>query len=592
MDKTWFELKEHRKRRLADAVWVPLRTTEHIEKNGQYGYVGYLDEYFGLGSVAVPLDHREQAKNLGWSDIGVSHEQGVWATADHYKPVDVYQYNDRDNLGTELVLVQYFSADPQEWHLNQDLVFALNLLREDDQWLSPDEGYTVVARLRRTGEGKPIALEIRNEFLRDYLCARGMFLRLSWYRDRDVVVENVAEVGSPTPISEATEAERFELSIQPILEGGYLGDGSFAVFHVARNDVDEDEDVPLPGPETATNVTMTSHKGKREGRQLVRVMGEVWRNEEIEPAANSARIRRDRVPTGVRYFSDASGATLTSEELDDQDVMRWLWFRPEVVPALITHRGGELRWYTRDTGGVACSPGELTHFGLNQTGLVTVYAYDVAKLPLWQQRIWAGFNVPPDGGVSKELLSSQIKAVVAKTSAPEGDLPEILSGLDALFHDAIGSPLFRPHTFTDKLVGSISRFRALEPRGLFSLAKDLMRIVADRIDSAALQRIVPPPSGESWRSLKSLEKYLARISSPEDARKVIGPLAGAYDLRVADAHLPAEDLTRAYELTGIDPKSGSLEQGYRLIVAVNSALINVGRIVHANLVVEREQQSQ
>jgi hypothetical protein len=47
MDKTWFEMKEHRKRRIADAVWIPLRATEYKEKKGRYGYVGYKEEYFG-----------------------------------------------------------------------------------------------------------------------------------------------------------------------------------------------------------------------------------------------------------------------------------------------------------------------------------------------------------------------------------------------------------------------------------------------------------------------------------------------------------------------------------------------------------------
>lgn len=581
MDKTWFELKEYRRRRIADAVWIPLRTTEYIEKKGRYGYVGYKKEYFGLGSVGIPLERREQATKLGWSDIGISHAQGIWATAGYYKPVDVYQYNDKVDLGTELVLVQHFPDEPQEWHLHQDLVFALGLLRENDQWLRPDEGYAVVARLRRNEEGKPVALEIKNEYLRDYLCARGMFFRMTWFRSRDVIVEDAADVGSPTPTNEATETERFELRVFPVIEGGHLGDGSFAVMHVARNDVDPDEDVPLPGPENDTNVTTSTRGGKHEGRNLVRVMGEVWRDEEIEPAENSPRVRSDQVPTGLRYICDASGATLTSEELDDEDIMRWLWFRPEVVPTLTKHRGGGLQWYTKETGGVGCSPHEFTHFGLNQAGLLTVYAYDIAKLPLWQQRIWAGYNATPEGGVSKELLSAQVQAVVANTTAPEGDLPHILTGLDELFQDAIGSPLFRPHASTEKLVGSISRFRALEPDGLFSLAKDLMRVVADRIDTAALQKIVPPHKGEKWGSLKSLEKYLATIISPEDARTVVGPLFGAYDLRLADAHLPKEELTKAYDLTRIDPTSPPLEQGYELIVAVASALINVGRVMSA-----------
>jgi hypothetical protein len=583
MDKTWFEMRAIRRRRIADAVWIPLRSVDYTEKEGHFGYVGYKQDFFGLGSVAIPLDRREQAKKLNWQNIGLIHNQDVWATADHYKPVDVYQYNDKVDLGLELVLVQSIPGEPRVWHLHQDLVFAFGLLREGDQWLSPEEGYTVVARLRRNGGEKPVALEIRNEHLRDYLCARGMFLRMSWYRSRDVVVDDADAVGSPEPIKEKSEEEQFELSVMSIIEGGHVGDGSFMVSHVARTDVDPDEDVPRPGPESDSNVTVSTRRGKHKGRKLVRVMGEIWRNDEIEPAGNSPRVRGDQVPTGIRYVVDASGTTLTSEELNHEEIMRWLWFRPEAIPALFKHRGGGLRWYTKETGGVSCSPDGDTHFGLNRDGLITVYAYDIAKLPLWQQRIWAGYNIAPEGGVSKELLSAQSGAVVAETVAPEGNLPRILADLDDLFQKAIGSPLFRPHSHTDKLIGSISRFRALDPDGLFSLAKDLIRIVADRIDTAALQKIAPPPRGEQWGSIKSLEKYLATVTSPENARAIMGPIAGAFDLRLADAHLPQEELTKAYELTRVDPEAPPLLQGYRLIAAVASALIRVGRVTASSL---------
>jgi hypothetical protein len=102
----------------------------------------------------------------------------VWATAGYYKPGDVYQYQDKVDLGADLVLVQtYETDDPREWHLNQDLVFALGLMREGDHWVRPSEDYNIVARLRRGVDGEAIAIEIKNEYLRDYLCARDMFLR-------------------------------------------------------------------------------------------------------------------------------------------------------------------------------------------------------------------------------------------------------------------------------------------------------------------------------------------------------------------------------------------------------------------------------
>jgi hypothetical protein len=589
MDKSWFELNEIRRRRLADAVWIPLRVSEHIGKTGEYGYVGYKAEYFGLGSVAVPRSRRAAAKKLNWSDLG-GHDQRHWATKDYYKPVDVYQYNDKEDLGTELVLRQHFDADePTEWHLHQDLVFALGLKREGDAWIRPSEDYCEVVRLRRNKDGDPIAIEIKNEFLRDYLCARDMFLRTSMYRSRSVVVADTADVGSPEAKRENTKKERFELRVYPVIEGG-RGPGGYAVFRVSRNDVDPDDDVPTMGPETNDNTEMEKWEGKHEGRELTGVWGELWRDEDIEPADNSIRVRGDEVPTGIRYIVDASGETQPSEKMNNEDDGRWLWFRPEVVLAILKHRGSDFRWYTKDTGGISLGSSILTHFGLNGLGLVNVYAYDIAKQPVWQQRIWAGYNIAPEGGVSGELLSSQVRAIVAETKSPEAVLPEVLQALDELFEHAIGTPLFRAHADTAKLMKYISRFRALEPDGLFALAKDLMRIVADRIDHVSLQKVAPPPKGVTWRSLKSLEGYLATIISADDARRVMGPLAGAYDLRVADAHPPGEDLDKAYQLARVAPNAKLLDQGFRLIASVVSVLMNIANIM-ADIRVAEERRA-
>jgi hypothetical protein len=117
-----------------------------------------------------------------------------------------------------------------------------------------------------------------------------------------------------------------------------------------------------------------------------------------------------------------------------------------------------------------------------------------------------------------------------------------------------------------------------------------MRVVADRIDHANLQKVAAPPKGVTWRSLKSLEGYVATIISADDARKIMGPLAGAYDLRVADAHPAGEDLIKAFQLARVDPNAKPLAQGFRLIASVVSALMNVANIM-ADLRAAKEERS-
>jgi hypothetical protein len=246
---------------------------------------------------------------------------------------------------------------------------------------------------------------------------------------------------------------------------------------------------------------------------------------------------------------------------------------------LAHRRGGELGWYTRDTGHVRCSPGWDVTFGVNRLGLVNVFAKDIALLPEWQQRLWVGFNVSPEGGVAEELLASQAQAKPASTEAPEDFLRSGIELLNAVVLQEFGFRLFREHPQYEKLISETHRFRSVNQAGFFSLAKDLTRLTADSIDASALQEIVPPPKGEKWRSLKSLENVVAAVSDPAQARSLLGPLAAANDLRHADAHLPTSDLKEAYALVRVDDTLPFVLQGYQLLRSCVSSLYGVAEVL-------------
>ena len=233
------------------------------------------------------------------------------------------------------------------------------------------------------------------------------------------------------------------------------------------------------------------------GPKYFRAEGELWRAEWIEAADRSERVRGDESSEVVTFIVDAGGARQPHAELDHEDVGRYLWFDPHVMPVLLKWRDSELRWYTRETGSIACSHGYRVHFGVNRIGLVNAYAKDVAGLPLWQKKLWAAHNVPPDGVVSAELLASQMKARPAHTKAAEEAIGRLMQLLDADFARWAGGPLFQPHVATADILKSVHRFRAVDQGGLLALAKDIARITADSFDIGTLRRIVRPPKGEN-----------------------------------------------------------------------------------------------
>jgi hypothetical protein len=471
VEQKWFEMPEVRRRKLANAVWIPLRAIHRIEEIGDDWHAGYKSEFYGVGTLAIPTENKREAEELGWTDVGIGHQHSGRVEEDKYLPADVYQDRRGAFSGVHLVLDQRGnSAENSEWHLHQDFVITLGLKREGDSWVRPNEGYIEVAKLSKRESGYPYLLEVRASHLRDYLCARGMALYVTSYRDRVEVFEDASHIAWPeNPIRAIHDNDRWEGRVLAIHEGGMLDGEKTAVFHVARTDVDPEEDVPVFGLPTDDNVTSKSWTKEHSGRKLYRVEGELWRTEWIEPASQSPIVRGDELPPSVFFITDAEGKQENRKTLVAG--RRWLWFRPEVMPALAHRRGGSLHWYTRDTGSVGCSPGYSVHFGVNTLGLINVYAKDIALLPEWQQKVWSGYNVSPEGKISEELLASQMKADPANTHAPEEFLAKGLSRLNDLAKAKLGITIIRQHDQIPDLIAHAHRFRATDKEGLFALSR-------------------------------------------------------------------------------------------------------------------------
>ena len=546
MDRTWFEMRSIRRRLLDNSVWIPLRQSES-NKEGELGAEGFSEEYLGCGSLLIPLSWREAAEDLDWTQVGPSREHGPIIEGEHYVRTGDYPFGASAARGEEPVLEQIFSdGSAAVWHLNPDIAFALGLLREQDAWVRPDERYTVVARLSRDESGKPNLLEIRSEFLKDYLCARNMALRVSRYISRSAILEDISQLEwSEGTQSENTGNQIFQRSAILIHEGGHIFGAETAVIHLARNDVDPDDDVPVMGQVNNDNVDSSSWTTRSEGRPLYRVAGEFWSNDWIQPAEHSPRVRWDHVPSSCQFIVGAAGERQNADDLNNETGARWLWFRSELVEAALECRGSRLEWYTRDTGGIRAGPGPLVHFGLNDLQLINVLAADIASLPEWQKRLWVAYNISPEGKVSRELLASQVRAHPAETRAPERYFKIAMDCLDAASVERWGQPLFREHRDVNNLVASIHRFRAKDLSGLLTLAKDVNRLVSDRINVSLLNQVAPPGEKEGRRSLKSLEAALATIITPDEARSTIAPLVGVYDLRLGDAHLSSSTIQDA-----------------------------------------------
>ena len=577
--EAWILQTSEIRRPFSGATWVPLRASRNDE-TGNVREIGYVGDFFACGTVAFPKQHRELAERLSWIDIGTGHTISPYSYADgHYSAIDEYEYNDKEPIGINLVF-----EHPQpvvggrQWILNPDLVVALRLIKEGSSWVRPEEDFVEVARETVDSDGSHLLIEIKREFLMDYLAARGLFLRLSCYRQR---VENVAELkDSPyadlSEIQTQREGGRYELRIKP-LEAVF--GGSWVSFHMWRTDFDEEEDAPVMGQESDENTASETARGHHSGYPGVRVEGEFWRDEWIEHHGKSIRVRGDVDQNLPHFIVETDGSRKFSAELNNEDIGRWLWFRPSVINELLSRRGFSLQWYTAETGAIKSTSGCATHFGINSSDLITVYAYDIAKLPGWEQALWAASNVAPEGKVSLELLASQVKAQPANTNAVEEILFACMRLMEVDFRKTFGVPLFSHDIDDAASIQHISRFSSRDQASLLRLAKDLVRIFTDRLHERALKDLSKHPTKHELKSNKLLQSIVAEKVGEDRAREIFATIFGAYDMRVGDAHPTSSKISEALKLAGINTAASHLRQGEQLIGNFGQAIWLIGSIL-------------
>ncbi|WKD50522.1 hypothetical protein [Microbulbifer spongiae] len=579
MKQDWILQKKETRRTFSNSTWVPLRASINNEQ-GNCHYTGFVSEYFGCGSVAFPPKHREIAEKTSWSDIGIGCTAQPYAYKDgYYSSIEQYQWNDKEPIGIHLVF-----EHPQPviggslWVLNPDLVVALRLIKEGNNWVRPEENFVVVAREVLDEKGKQRLIEIKREFLLDYLAARNLSLRLSYYRQR---VENVtsletSEYSGLKDHQEERNDGRYELLIRSVND---VFGGSWAMFRAWRTDVDEEEDAPVMGPETNENTDHERSEGNKEGYDGMRVEGEFWRDEWIEHQGISKRVRGDVDTNLPQFIVETDSTRMASAELNSEDVGRWLWFRSNIVNELLDLRGFSLKWYTAETGAIQSTSKYLIHFGINSADLITVYAYDIARLPSWEQHIWAAHNVVPEGKVSSELLDSQVKAQPASTHAVEELLFEIMEVLESEFRQEFNVSLFSHDIDRTEASKKISRFASKDQASLLRLAKEIVRVFSDRLNVRELRTLSTHSNKDKFGSNKLLQDLLSQKVGDDTARKAFGPIVGAYNMRVGDAHPTSSTIGEALELAGIDDENSFLGQGQQLISNFGQSILLINKMM-------------
>lgn len=104
-----------------------------------------------------------------------------------------------------------------------------------------------------------------------------------------------------------------------------------------------------------------------------------------------------------------------------------------------------------------------------------------------------------------------------------------------------------------------------------------MRVFSDRLNVKELRNLSTHSNKDKLGSNKLLQDILSQKVGDDTARRVFGPIVGAYDMRVGDAHPTSSKIDEALELAGIDDENSFLRQGEQLISNVGQSIWLIGR---------------
>lgn len=566
----WFEFKKELRVDIMRSAWVPLYLNVS-EYDGEYGYEGYQNETHCVRTLIVPMDMMGKVLELQFPEITCEH--APYVEDDLFHSADEYKARTSGIFGIHPVLMQNLSDESPEWHLHHDFILGLGLKKENDIWVCPNEDYEKVAELKRSAQGKPEGILIRMEHLRDFLCARNSGLLVATYSDRSIILSEKPNFSWKNDRAKNIDNDnhlKWEGNITTIAEGGLTYGSSTAVFWAGRKTPEPEDEVPTHRGPCNEDLDSSFSEIKHTGKKFYEVLSRFWQNKWIPPASRSHRVRGDLEESIIEFIVDASGGHASGSNLEN--LRGWLWFKPSIIRELLSKRHGTLKWCTEDTGRVGSSPTYSVHFGVNSKGLINVYAKDIYLLPDFHKRIWQAHNILPDGCPSQELWEAQMRGRPAKTNAPEADFFSALACLEKVSTERLGSPLLRHHDFVPSLYRYIHRFRDENMQGLCALAKDIDKLITERINTKLLECHAPPPD-KNFRSIRRLIHFLDSIGS--DGRQITAPLIGINTLRQGDAHLPSSELHEALTLIKIADTKNYLKMAKKMIEMICITLTTI-----------------
>lgn len=557
-DSSWFEMLDVVQNAYGNSTWTPLWRYD-IRKVGDPSTVGYEEEIFRIRTLLAPLENKNQLINAPFLDLDPDQTYATVDSGNYCKP-NVYYQDSTIGLafGEYPVFSIYFPNGPVvEPFVCQDMIAALRLVRQGDEWIRPEECGVDVIRIDRDEKSMIREIKIRTEFLKDYLCARNIGLYVEEFRHRQV--QSLQSPALSWPSCHGYD-EKFHKN------GHYVWKGWVFMHSDSDNWTEPDilkGDLSLPA--------------------FYRTEGQLWKQYWVGAGSGSPRIGGDS--SAHEFIVSPNGDKHEISTLEDDLYGHvYLFFDPMIYLHLQDSPGVELEWASRDVFRVGFPSHGKFLCGISAKGNIFAISADIARLEDWAQNLWIRENIRPEDFEdyqTHELFRNQMMCEFLHVEeSPEQRFSRNVDELGVAFRKRTGVELWQNIDTGLESVEMVSRFVSINKRGFIELAKYILESLSERMSSSNLKAYIADDAAtKELKSIGLFEKALSKVDVTIDAKSSVRFLRNINEIRQIDSHLMSRsEAAKRLAKVSMPEELSQLEQGARLIEYANDgieALLNV-----------------
>lgn len=561
-DTKWFEMVDVIGNIYGDTTWTPLWRYDVI-RTGHADTVDYEEEVFRIRTLFAPLENKNRLINGHFLNFNPDETYATIDCGTYCRP-NVYYLD--SNIGLAAGEYPVFSfllpnGPDVEPLVSQDVIVALRLVRQGDEWIRPEECGIDVIRIERDEKSKIREIKIRTEILKDYLCARNLGLYVEEFRHRQKQTLHA-------PTVTWTECHGFDERF--CKNGHYVWKGWVFEHSDSENWTEPSTlngDLKLPF--------------------FYRIEGQLWKQHWVSASVGSSRVGGDSEP--IQFVVSPNGEKHEISTLDDDEYgHRYLFFNPLIIIHLQDTPGVALKWVSRDVFTVSFpSHGEFL-CGISRKGNIFAISSDIARMEDWAQNLWRRENILPEDLVdyqSHELFQNQMLCKFLRSEeSPEQVFARRVDELGVAFENRTGVKLWQDIDAGLEAIEKVSRFVSRTRHGLVELSKYILESLSERMSSSNLKSYIANDAvTKDKKSIQLFELALLKINPSISATALVQFIRNINSIRQVDAHLMSHsDIIKRMQKVYLPEDVSPFELGALLIEYANSGLAELVKTLKEN----------